>query len=58
MQTIKINGVEFKAVNPEPCFRLVQFGKGLPITCACKVCAAKGQTPTEAFAAVSAAHAA
>ena len=54
---MKINGVYFKPITPEPCGRLVQFFKGLPITCGCTRCAAKGQTPEQARAAVEAAHA-
>lgn len=32
----------------EPCYRLSQYGKGLPITCKCSVCKSKNQTPEEA----------
>lgn len=51
-----ISGVAIPVVSVLPCLRLVQFGKGLPITCNCPVCAAKGQTPAQAFAAVSKAN--
>lgn len=37
-----ISGVRFETVNPEPCNRLSQFGKGLPITCQCSLCIARG----------------
>lgn len=56
MQAITINGVKFQRVMPEPCLRLIQWGKGLPITCACTRCAARGQTPAQAKASVDAAH--
>lgn len=56
MKGFKINGVTFQQVRPEPCLRLVQFGKGLPITCACTLCATRNQTPAEALASVRAAH--
>lgn len=51
-----INGVEFKAIKPESCARLVQYGKGLPITCKCTRCAARNQTPEQAKASCDAAH--
>jgi len=40
----------------EPCYRLTQWGKGLPITCECAVCKAKNQTPEQAKDAVDKAH--
>ena len=51
-----INNVQFKVINPEPCNRLVQYGKGQPITCACTRCAARNQTPEQAKASCDAAH--
>ena len=53
----KIGNLTIETVRPVPCLRLVQYGKGLPITCACPRCAARGQTPAEALASVKAAHA-
>jgi len=55
-KTFRFGGFVIPQVDVEPCYRLTQFGKGLPITCACSVCAAKNQTPEEALAAVKAAH--
>lgn len=54
--SFKISGVEFKVVQRESCVRLIQFGKGLPITCKCSACATRNQTPEEARASVLAAH--
>lgn len=56
MKFYSVSGVAFKVVAPEPCLRLVQYGKGAPITCACSACAARNQTPAEALASVLAAH--
>lgn len=56
MKFYTIDGVLFKGANPEPCLRLTQYGKGLPITCACTRCAVRNQTPAEALASVRAAH--
>ena len=51
-----ISGVQFKVVKPESCDRLVQYGKGLPVTCSCTRCAARGQTPEQAKASLDAAN--
>lgn len=56
MTQVTINGVRFERINPEPCKRLAQYGKGQPITCACTHCAARGQTPEQAKASMDAAH--
>jgi len=52
-----IGGFKIEVANTEPCFRLYQYGKGLPITCKCSVCAAKNQTPEQAKVAMDAKYA-
>lgn len=39
----QIGGLFIPVVNVEPCYRLVQIGKGLPITCTCSRCAARSK---------------
>jgi hypothetical protein len=50
MKAFNISGVRFEIVQRESCDRLVQFYKGLPITCKCTRCAARNQTPEQARA--------
>lgn len=57
MNQVKIDGIVFKSVNPESCYRLVQFGRGQEITCQCSQCKAKNQTPEEARKAMELANA-
>lgn len=40
-KVFQIGGLTIPVVNVEPCYRLVQIGKGLPITCSCTRCAAR-----------------
>jgi len=43
-----IGGIKIEKLITEPCYRLSQYGKGLPITCACSSCLKRGQTPEQA----------
>jgi len=45
VKAFTISGVTIPVVNREPRYRLIQFGKGQPITCQCSACAAHNQTP-------------
>jgi hypothetical protein len=46
-----ISKIKIEAVKPDnKCFRLVQYGRGQKITCACLTCKNKNQTPEEAKA--------
>jgi hypothetical protein len=47
-RSFNIGGFIINEVTVESCYRLSQYGMGLPITCACTICKAKGQTPEEA----------
>ena len=51
-----MNTYKIQKTTSEPCYRLVQYGKGLPITCNCSVCAAKNQTPEQAKAIMDQKH--
>jgi hypothetical protein len=35
----RLGGLVIPVVSPEPCYRLVQIGRGQPITCGCSRCA-------------------
>jgi hypothetical protein len=37
----RLGGLVIPVVDPEPCYRLVQIGKGLPLTCRCSRCAVR-----------------
>lgn len=43
----QLGGLWVPIVDPEPCYRLVQIGKGQPVTCQCSQCKAR-QTQTNA----------
>ncbi len=48
MKAYNLSVLKIKVVERESCLRLVQFGRGLPITCTCTTCAARNQTPEQA----------
>lgn len=48
MKAFDIHGVVIQQIRREPCDRLVQFGKGQPITCKCSACSDRNQTPEQA----------
>lgn len=56
MKSFTISGVTIPVVEREPCYRLIQFFKGQPITCQCSACAARNQTPEQARQSVAKAH--
>ena len=47
MKAFNISGVQFEVVQRESCYRLVQIGKGLPVTCACSACASRKPTTAQ-----------
>lgn len=40
-KTFNLGGLSIPVVRVEPCYRLVQIGKGLSLTCACSRCEAR-----------------
>ena len=37
----RLGGIAIPIISPEPCYRLVQLGRGQPVTCQCSRCAAR-----------------
>jgi hypothetical protein len=52
----KLGNMVIDVISVESCFRLSQYGKGLPITCSCNSCFKRNQTPEEAKKSLDRAH--
>lgn len=46
-KSYKIGGLVIPVVTGEACFLLIQYGKGLPITCTCSRCIARNAGMTQ-----------